>query len=99
MNTNTNTNTKLERKIYDAEKLNYNAVREMFRTVKKTADYGWACVYKNASKEITVTKRQADETALSYLSVTVNKICYDWSFYRSNNINPAVTEYLLSLFA
>lgn len=97
MNTNTNTNTELEYKIYDAEKLNYNAVREMFRTVKKTAEYSWANVYGNANKVIVVS-RQANNTALSSLAVIVNNVYYGWSFY-GRNINSAVTEYLLSLFA
>lgn len=99
MNTNTNTNTELEYKDYNAEKLNYNAVREMFRTVKKTADYSWACFFENANKRITVYKCQADNTALSSLNIKVNNIYYSWYFIESGNINPAVKEYLLSLFA
>ena len=95
---NTNTNNKLECKIYDAEKLNYNAVREMFRTVKKTAEYSWGCFFENTNKEIIVRKND-DNTAIRRILIIINNFCYSWDFIGCGNINPAVTEYLLSLFA
>lgn len=95
---NTNTNTELEYKLYDAEKLNYNAVREMFRTVKKTAEYSWGCVYGNANKKIMVRKTD-DNTAIRNILIIINNFCYSWFFEEHDNSNPAVTEYLLSLFA